>query len=202
MKKTGFTLIELLVVIAIIGVLASIVLVSLKAARERARDMRRIVELKQIQKALEVYISQYGTLPVPTGYGERNYSPGWWDGWWDLSSYDEDGDGVYFLDFLIDAGITNIVPVDPINTPDHNGYPPSPGYRYIYFVAPKGYVYQGGSCVVSTGGVYFLAISELESESSRPPTKFEGSGCQCLWQNMPDFFKGYFDYTLCGTYKY
>lgn len=55
-KKTkGFTLIELLVVIAIIGLLASIVLVSLNTARQKARDSRRLGDLRQVTLALELY---------------------------------------------------------------------------------------------------------------------------------------------------
>lgn len=54
-KNFGFTLVELLVVIAIIGILASVVLVSLNSARSKARDARRIADVHQISLALESY---------------------------------------------------------------------------------------------------------------------------------------------------
>lgn len=62
MKHTnkGFTLVELLVVVAIIGLLAGIAVVSVNSVRVKARDAKRIADVKQIQNALELYNNTKG----------------------------------------------------------------------------------------------------------------------------------------------
>jgi len=53
--KLGFTLIELLTVMSIIGILSSVSVGSLNQSRAKARDAKRISDLKQIAIALQLY---------------------------------------------------------------------------------------------------------------------------------------------------
>ncbi len=61
-SRSGFTLIELLVVIAIIALLSSVVLATLSTARAKARDARRIQDIRQLQRAIELYADDHGGL--------------------------------------------------------------------------------------------------------------------------------------------
>ncbi len=49
--------------IAILGILATMTYVSLKGVREKGRDSKRIAEIVQISKALDVYFLQHGQYP-------------------------------------------------------------------------------------------------------------------------------------------
>ncbi len=94
--QKGFTLIELLVVIAIIGILATIVLVSLNTARQKARDVRRISDMRQIALALEMYYDSGAAYPAGPDVD--------WN------------DGVGMDNDLETAGYITSVPVDPVDS--------------------------------------------------------------------------------------
>lgn len=53
-NQVGFTLIELLVTISIIGLLSTMAVVALGSAREKARDAKRVSDLKSLSNLIEM----------------------------------------------------------------------------------------------------------------------------------------------------
>jgi prepilin-type N-terminal cleavage/methylation domain-containing protein len=62
----GFTLIELLVVISIIGILASMIAVSLNTANQKAKDAKVLSDTRNLMSAVELFKNDSATNAVPT----------------------------------------------------------------------------------------------------------------------------------------
>jgi general secretion pathway protein G len=169
LKTRGFTLIELLVVVAIIGILSSVVLASLSSARAKARDSRRLSDMRQIQNALELYYNNTGHYPVNTD----NDNSGW-----DTGCY---GAGDPFITPLETDGDISKTPCDPTITSQ------SGGYSY--------YRYTSGSygCDVSKGAYYILGVRDMETTGNPYPSSPGWSCPGRNWQGEFDWVIGKFE---------
>lgn len=90
-RPRGFTLIELLVVVSIIALLISILLPSMKSAREQGKRIKCQANMHQINSALFAYILDYDALPVFYSKGPNGCICGWctwsYGGWIGTNTY-------------------------------------------------------------------------------------------------------------------
>lgn len=179
-------MIELLVVIAIIGLLASVVLASLNAARSKGRDARRVADMGQIINALNLYAADHdGQYPPPT------YSGGSHSGW---ESSDLEGDN--FLEAL--RPYMSKVSTDPINTVNagFNLFIPGGNYYYAYYRYTTPYP----NCPDIQQPFAVLAIHEVETPgfdnkqnaicgnpSACPPSQPGGCAAGRNWNTEHDY---------------
>lgn len=117
-KKNGFTLIELLVVIAIIGLLGSIIFVSLSESKAKSRDGKRASDAISIAQALNLYHNNNQKYPCsvsdnPCASGETAVS-----GTDNLSVK------------LRSENVISAVPTDPLNTGNYHYFYDSDGKTY------------------------------------------------------------------------
>ena len=102
MNRKAFTLIEFLIVLAIIALISVFIMVSLRSGRARARDVRRLQEMGQVVKALQLFWVDYDSYPTSTCPCSQ--------GDWETSDKSPDD----FMEYL--APYLSEVPLDPINT--------------------------------------------------------------------------------------
>ena len=81
-RRQGFTLVELLVVIAIVAILVLLLLPAVNAAREAARRVSCVNNIRQLGMAMNNFESTFGRFPP-----SRNQRGGW-------SARDRSGRGV------------------------------------------------------------------------------------------------------------
>ena len=139
-KQRGFTLIELLVVIAIIGTLATVILASLDGARSKARDSKRLSDIKEIQKALELAFDNDGQYPITDW--ECSYQAGW-----------QTGDLATAL-----APYMQSLPVDPENETGGQSYTGYKNYCYYSNNYPSG--------TPSGSGKWYMLVLNLENTNT------------------------------------
>lgn len=74
--RTGFTLVEILVVIAILTILAGVISVSIKGAKEKAENISRQVIIEQYRDAVSFYRLENGGFPhQPIGKASTQCNP-------------------------------------------------------------------------------------------------------------------------------
>lgn len=147
--KNGFTLIELLVVISVIGLLSTLAVIGLDNSRKKARDARRVSDMKQIQTAIEMYTNDHGGKYFSTGGTTRCLGIPSTEQCW----------GGFTGDDALNAALTpylSKIPVDPLyGTRSYN--------TYIY-QSPGTNAYPG----FTDSGLYAIAFAPDESPDASP----------------------------------
>lgn len=158
-KAEGFSLVELLVVIAIIGIMVSLLLPAVQAARESGRRTDCQNKLKQLGLASQVYADTNKTFP--TGYNTIARGYGW---------------SLYLLPFMegrtvYDAVAPTGIRYSSLGLQNHPGSKPISSFRCLSSTDPTGNLYLGRlarSSYVGVSGPY------LRSLSSSAPTGIFG----------------------------
>jgi prepilin-type N-terminal cleavage/methylation domain-containing protein/prepilin-type processing-associated H-X9-DG protein len=92
-ERLGFTLIELLVVIAVIALLASLLLPALRKAREQARRLQCMSQLREVGNASQLYVSSNSDY-----YPTNSLEPGTQFGWMGETGLTYNGPGLDVTD--------------------------------------------------------------------------------------------------------
>lgn len=139
LKSKGFTLIELLIVIAILGLLMSVVIVSVNFARAKARDAKRLADIDMLIKAINMYILDNNVIPGSSDGGGKQIS----------ANCTSD-----LINDLVNGGYIKESPTDPAENASCSGLSDD----NLFF-----YGWDSGHCCE---GSYCISINRLETQAA------------------------------------
>jgi len=154
----GFTLIELLVVISIIGLLSSIVLASLSSARTKAKDTRRLSDLRNIQKGMELFYASNNQYPDQTDV----------DCGWDVGNIGADPDP-----FISELETAEIFSKTPREMSLFLNSAPCYGYTYIYRKFGSGTACNNGKPFA----ILAILFEQTHAQLGLPTDEIDACGC-------------------------
>jgi prepilin-type N-terminal cleavage/methylation domain-containing protein len=160
-RTSGFTLIELLVVIAIIGLLASVVLVALNGARAKSRDAKRVADITQLAKGMELFYNDASAYPTGTAASNYVVAGGALFGSASLQAFKAGGSTLVFMTPTY-IGTTPLAP-----TPNDSSCPASgaSSNQYYYETNMTGSTYTLTFCLgkptgsITPAGVHYMTPS-------------------------------------------
>lgn len=153
-NSEGFTLIELLVVIAII---AGLMIIRLTDHYASARDIKRISDMDELTKGLEIYKIKFGQYPDQT---DNDNSICTWSNNWDAGNAVL-GDADTFIEPLVTEGLIAKTPKETTGIFDKRTPPSQCTYGY------RKYPISGTGDAQCDGKTYIILYAALETNNTK-----------------------------------